>query len=122
MSNYYQSEFTNEKNIIKKTKAIELLLDIIEEDISNLEFFLQTKNVIYINPNIRTEWLQIQDSDTMTLFDLIDYCEIWAHDLAVSSVLNKGQYNKMLLKHMRDCVDICRFVVLLTHKHIINNE
>ena len=115
-------ESTTEKNIHKKLKHIEFLLDTIEDDLDNKDKQQNYSNVISILPNIKNEWEQIRNHDTMTLFELIDYCELWTIELASLANYNMGNSNKRLITHLRDGVEICRSVVLITHQYIHNNS
>jgi hypothetical protein len=71
-------------------------------------------------PDVKVMWSLIEKDDVMTLFELIDYCEIWVTELAIAVVQNKSNLkNKTLTKHMRDLVEICRFIVLMSHNWLL---
>jgi len=111
---------TNGTNIHNKLQTIEFLLDTIEEDLDKTDNKEKAfSNVISVLPNIKQEWEKIKGHDTMTFFELIDYCELWAVDLASAINYNRGfKKNARLIVHIRECVEICRSVVLIAHHHI----
>lgn len=122
-NNKPKTEPTTEHNIHSKLRHVEFLLDTIEDGLDNNTNNKQQNytNVISILPNIKHEWNQIRDSDTMTLFELIDYCELWTIELASLANYNIGNPNKRLIAHLRDGIEICRSVVLVTHQYMHTN-
>jgi len=113
-----EKELTNNTNIEKKIKSMEMLLDIIEED-------LQTKatdyihNVVYIMPHVKVKWSLIEIDEILTLNEMIDICEDWINDLAITITYNKDKLNnKKLLAHLNEIVEICRFVIFATYNHL----
>lgn len=113
-------EKTTEKNILKKLRNIEGILDIIEEDIEDKEkITLFDSNVTYIMPYVIHKWSLIEKDDTMTLFELIDLCEDWANELAISVLYNKNKLNnKTLTNHLHEVVNVCRFIMFATHNYL----
>jgi hypothetical protein len=116
-----KSEPTNEKNLHSKLASIENMLDTIEDDLDNKDnLYHFPSNVVYIIPDIKTMWELVKNDDVMTLFELLDYCEVWVNELAIAVVQNKPNLkNKKITKHMRDLVEICRFVVYMTHNWLL---
>ena len=118
------AEKTNKNNINKKLKRIEKLLDLIEEDLEKPDDSY-INNIICIVPHIKTNWKLIAKDQKITMFQLIDICEQWAIDLSVSIVYNRHKVkNKKITAHIYEAVNICRFIMLATHRylHDLNHE